>query len=190
VSLVTSWYVLHLWKIILMVNWCRRPQPTVGNNIRLTGSVDYTRMLAKHSSLWFLLQILQKFVSMMICNLKLKIKLFHHKLLCVLAGFVCQLDTSWSYYRERSLPWGNVSMKSSCKIFSQLVIKGGRAQPIVGVTISGLVVLGSIRNQAEQGRGSKPVNSTLHGLCFSSCLQVPALCKFLFWLPLNSNVEV
>jgi hypothetical protein len=42
-------------------------------------------------------------------------------------GFVCQLDTSWSYHRERNLPWGNDSMRSSCKAFSQLVIKGGRA---------------------------------------------------------------
>jgi hypothetical protein len=45
----------------------------------------------------------------------------------VLAGFVSQLDTSWSYYRERSFPPGNASMRSSCKAFSQLVIKGGRA---------------------------------------------------------------
>jgi hypothetical protein len=41
---------------------------------------------------------------------------------CVLAGFVCQLDTSWSYHRESSLSWA--SMRSSCKAFSQLVIKG------------------------------------------------------------------
>jgi hypothetical protein len=41
--------------------------------------------------------------------------------------FVCRLDTSWSYHRERSLPWGNASMRSSCKVFSQLVIKGGRS---------------------------------------------------------------
>jgi hypothetical protein len=40
---------------------------------------------------------------------------------------VCQLDTSWSYHRERSLPWGNASMRSSCKAFSQLVIKSERA---------------------------------------------------------------
>ena len=38
--------------------------------------------------------------------------------------FVCHLDTSWSYHRERSLPWGDASMRSSCKEFSQLVIKG------------------------------------------------------------------
>jgi hypothetical protein len=41
-------------------------------------------------------------------------------------------------------------MRSNCKAFSQLVIKGGR--PLVGGTISGLVVLGSIRKQAEQAR--------------------------------------
>ena len=49
----------------------------------------------------------------------------------VLAGFVCQLDTGWSYHRERNFSWGNASMRSSCKAFSQLVI-------IVGDTISGL----------------------------------------------------
>jgi hypothetical protein len=57
----------------------------------------------------------------------------------VLAGFVCQLDTGWSYHRERSLSWGNASMRSSCGAFSLLVIKGGG--PIVGGAISGLVVL-------------------------------------------------
>jgi hypothetical protein len=48
-------------------------------------------------------------------------------------------------------------MRSSCKAFSQLVIKGQR--PLVGGNISGLVVLGSIREQAEQARGSKPVRN-------------------------------
>jgi hypothetical protein len=41
-------------------------------------------------------------------------------------------------------------MRSSCKAFSQLVIKGGG--PIVGGAIPGLVVLGSIRKQAEQAK--------------------------------------
>jgi hypothetical protein len=45
----------------------------------------------------------------------------------VLAGLECQLDTSWSYHRERSLPSGNASMRSSCEAFSHLVIKGGKA---------------------------------------------------------------
>jgi hypothetical protein len=38
---------------------------------------------------------------------------------------VCQLDTSWSYHRERSFSWGRASMSSSCGAFSQLVIKEG-----------------------------------------------------------------
>jgi hypothetical protein len=41
-------------------------------------------------------------------------------------------------------------MRSNCKAFSQLVIKEER--PLVGGTISGLVILGSIREQAEQAR--------------------------------------
>jgi hypothetical protein len=45
-------------------------------------------------------------------------------------------------------------MKSSCKAFSQLVIKGGRIHSIVGGAIPGLVVLGSIRKQAKQARGN------------------------------------
>ena len=54
-------------------------------------------------------------------------------------------------------------MSSSCDAFSQLVIKGERL--LVGGTISELVVLGSIRKQAGQARGSKPVkNIPLHQL--------------------------
>jgi hypothetical protein len=63
--------------------------------------------------------------------------------LAVLAGFGCQLDTGWSYHRERSFSWGDASTRSNCKAFSHLVIKGER--PSVGRTMSGLVVLGSIR---------------------------------------------
>jgi hypothetical protein len=48
-------------------------------------------------------------------------------------------------------------MRSSCKAFSQLVIKWGG--PLVGDAISGLGVLGSIREQAEQARRSKPVSN-------------------------------
>jgi hypothetical protein len=48
-------------------------------------------------------------------------------------------------------------MRSSYKAFSQLVIKGER--PLVGGTISGLAVLGSVREKAEQARGSKPVRN-------------------------------
>jgi hypothetical protein len=45
-------------------------------------------------------------------------------------------------------------MRSSCKAFSQLVINGGG--PLVGGAIPGLVVLDSIRKQAEQASKSHP----------------------------------
>jgi hypothetical protein len=44
---------------------------------------------------------------------------------CVLASFMCQLDTGWSYHRERSFSWKSASMRFSCKAFSQLVMGGG-----------------------------------------------------------------
>jgi hypothetical protein len=101
---------------------------------------------------------------------------------------LCQLDTSWSYHGERSFSWGNASMRSSCKAFSQLVIKGER--PLVGRTIPGLVVLCSIRQQAEQARGSKPVNNippwTLHQLLLFDLLEFQSRLP----LVMNSNVEV
>jgi hypothetical protein len=64
-------------------------------------------------------------------------------------------------------------MRCNCKAFSQLVIKGER--PLVGGTSSGLVVLGSIREQAEQARGGKPVRNIppwlLHQLLLSDLLE-------------------
>jgi hypothetical protein len=64
-------------------------------------------------------------------------------------------------------------MRSSCKAFSQLVIKGGG--PTVGGVIPGLVVLGSIRMQAEQARGSKPISNIppwpLHQLLLPDLLE-------------------
>ena len=64
-------------------------------------------------------------------------------------------------------------MRYNCKAFSQLVIKG--EMPLVGGTISGLLVLGSIREQAEQARGSKPVKNIppwpLHQLLFPDLLE-------------------
>jgi hypothetical protein len=64
-------------------------------------------------------------------------------------------------------------MRSNSKAFSQLVIKGER--PLVGGTISGLVVLGSIRKQVEQARGSKPVKNIppwpLHQLLLPDLLE-------------------
>jgi hypothetical protein len=63
-------------------------------------------------------------------------------------------------------------MRSSCKTFSQLVIKG--RGPLVGGAISELVV-SSIREQAEQARGSKPVSNIsprpLHQLLLPDLLE-------------------
>ena len=86
---------------------------------------------------------------------------------------LCQLDTGWSYHRERSFSWASACMRSSCGAFSQLVIKwGGR---LVGGTTFGLVLLGSIREQAEQARGSKPVRNIppwpLHQLLLPDLLE-------------------
>ena len=65
-------------------------------------------------------------------------------------------------------------MRSNCKAFSQLVTKGER--PLVGGKISGLVVLGSIREQAEQARESKQVKNIppwpLHQLLLPDLLEL------------------
>jgi hypothetical protein len=75
--------------------------------------------------------------------------------------------------QRKEISWGNASTRSSCKAFSQLVIKGERL--LVGGTISLLVVLGYIREQAEQARGSKSVKSIppwpLHKLLLSDLLE-------------------
>jgi hypothetical protein len=68
---------------------------------------------------------------------------------------------------------GVITERSSCGAFSQLVIKG--EGPLVGDAIPGLVVLGSIREQAEQASGSKPVRNIppwlLHQLLLSDLLE-------------------
>jgi hypothetical protein len=64
-------------------------------------------------------------------------------------------------------------MRSNCKAFSQLVIKGGG--PLVGGAIPGLAILGSIREKTEQARGSKPVKNIppwlLHQLLLSDLFE-------------------
>ena len=79
-------------------------------------------------------------------------------------------------------------MRPSSKAFSQLGIKGER--PIVGGAIPGLVVFGSIREQAEQTRGSKPVRNIppgpLHQLLLLDLLEIRSLPP----LVMNSTVEV
>ena len=79
-------------------------------------------------------------------------------------------------------------MRSSCGAFSQLVIKWGG--PIVGGAVPGLVFLDSIREQAEQARGSKPVRNIppwpLHQLLLPDLLEFQSR----LLLVMNSNVEV
>jgi hypothetical protein len=104
----------------------------------------------------------------------------------VLASVGCQLDTGWNYHRKGvAFNWGVASM--SCKAFSQLVIKGERL--LVGGTIFGLVVLGSIIVQAEQARVSNPVKNIapwpLHQLLLSDLLDFQSRLP----LVMNSNVE-
>jgi hypothetical protein len=136
----------------------------------------------------------------------------------VLAGSVCQLNTSWSYHRERSLPWGNASMRSSCKVFSQLLIKAGGPSLLWVVPSTTIVVLCSIRNTilycivlfyknpiqhtigsigfykkgSWASQGNKPVSNIPPWPVHLLCLQVPTLCDSLSWLPLVmiSNVEL
>ena len=64
-------------------------------------------------------------------------------------------------------------MRSGCGAFSWLVIKG--EGPLVGGAIPELGVLGSIREQAEQASGSKPVKNIppwpLHQLLLSDLLE-------------------
>ena len=74
------------------------------------------------------------------------------------------------------------------KAFSQSVIKGER--PLVGGAIPGLVDLGSIREQAEQARKSKPVKNIppwpLHQLLLLDLLEFQSRLP----LVMNSSVEV
>jgi hypothetical protein len=64
-------------------------------------------------------------------------------------------------------------MRYSYKAFSQLMIKG--EGPLFGGAILGLGVLGSIRKQAKQARGSKPVRNIppwpLHQLLLHDLLE-------------------
>ena len=103
----------------------------------------------------------------------------------VLDGFCVNL-TQAGVIRERNLPWGNASMRSSCKAFSQLVIKGWRAHcgccyPCAGSP--GFYKKASWASQGKQDCNIPPWS--LHQLL------LPDLLEFQSWLPLvmNSNVE-
>ena len=79
-------------------------------------------------------------------------------------------------------------MRSSCKAFSKLVIKGEKT--LLGGIIPGLIVLCSIREQAEQARGSKLVSNIppwpLHQLLLLGLLEFQSSLP----LVMNRSVEV
>jgi hypothetical protein len=56
-----------------------------------------------------------------------------------------------------------------------------------GRVISGLVDLGSVRKQAEQAMGSKPVSNVLHGLCICFC---PVLVPVMILSMTNNELEL
>jgi len=94
---------------------------------------------------------------------------------------MCQLDTSWSYHRERSLSWGNASMRLSRKAFSQLVIKrGGPSHCGWCHPWAGGLGFYKKADWESQGKWTSTLTS-LHGLCISSCFLtawVPVLTFF------------
>jgi hypothetical protein len=94
-----------------------------------------------------------------------KVFLIFKNLYSVLAGFV----STW--HRLELSQRKELQLKKclhEIQLWDIFSISDQEEGPLVGGTISRLVVLGSIRGQAEQARGSKPVTS-LHGLCISSC---------------------
>ena len=56
------------------------------------------------------------------------------------------------------------------RVQSILLISDGCGRHQTTVGDRGLMVLGFTKMKAEQAMRSKPVSSTLHGLCTSSCL--------------------
>lgn len=100
-----------------------------------------------------------------------------------LADTVCQLETSQSHQRKRSLSWGNE--RANCKAFSYTVMGEGMAQPMVDWAVPGLVVLDSIMRQAEQVSGTKPVSSILPWPLYQ--LLLPG--SILAWAVLTSTNE-
>jgi hypothetical protein len=98
----------------------------------------------------------------------------------VLASFVWTWH-SWSYHREKSFSWGSASMRSSCKAFSQLVIKG--ELPLWGCHLWA----GSLGFYKKASQKETPI----HGLCISSCFLtcLSSSPDFLWWQQQCKNVS-
>lgn len=83
----------------------------------------------------------------------------HNSLLYWMALFVNLTHRRVSHRRHRSWLRKCFHELQPCGAFSASD-QAGRAQPTVGGAIPGLVVLVSIRKQAEQAMGSEPIRST------------------------------
>lgn len=68
---------------------------------------------------------------------------------------MCQLDTARVIEEEGASVEGKASMSSSCKTLFSISDQWARAKPTVAGAILGLVARGSVRELAEQVRGSK-----------------------------------
>jgi hypothetical protein len=62
---------------------------------------------------------------------------------------ICLYSCAGSHLKGGNLTGEDTSMRCSCRIFFLISDWWGRAQPIVGSPITGLVVLGSIKKQVE-----------------------------------------
>jgi hypothetical protein len=104
---------------------------------------------------------------------------------------LCQFDTSWNHLNKGNLNWENISIKPSCRDFSQLGIDWGGPSPLWVGPFPGLVVLGSIRKQAEQASkqhssmvsASAPASRFLP--CLSSCPDILQLWSMMWHVSQN-----
>jgi hypothetical protein len=91
---------------------------------------------------------------------------------------------SWNYHRERSFPWGNTSMRSSCKAFSQLVIKGGRARcgwSHLWSGSPGFYKKANWASQRKQARRQHPSMASASAPAFKFLPYVSSCPDFLWW---------
>ena len=86
------------------------------------------------------------------------------------------LNRSWSYHRERSFRWGNASMRSNHKAFSQLVIKDGRTH--CGWYHLWAGSLGFYKKASWASQRNQVNKSISPSLCISSCFLTCFLTSF------------
>jgi hypothetical protein len=92
---------------------------------------------------------------------------------------LCQLDTGWSYHRERSFSWGNASMRYNYKAFSQLVIKWGKGPLWVGPSLGWKSWFYKRAGWASQGRQASKEHPSM------TSASAPA--SWLAWVPVLTS---